>query len=396
MPHQSTPLPPRHLIFLRDVLILTFSAFGGPQAHIGLMLQMLVNERRYLSEEELIELTGLCQILPGPTSTQIITAIGYKRGGVILALLTLAIWVLPAALIMTCVALFFTFFETQSISIDFLKYLQPVAIGFIAFAGYQIGSKVIKTSTSIVLLIIAALITVFVRSPWVFPIILIIGGIVTNFTNKEKAAKAATRPKINWLSLILFFAIFILVGTFGELTKYKPLVLFENFYRFGSLIFGGGQVLVPMMHEQFVTHKDYMTSQEFLSGFGIVQALPGPVFSFATFTGGLALKDMGTTYQLLGCLIGTVGIFLPGTLLIFFVYPFWEYIKRYTVVKRSLEGVNAVAVGLVVAAAIILFRAFDNLQEALAYKKLMKSIGFNDAFIAFYRQGERISLKISK
>jgi len=341
------------------VLTLTFSAFGGPQAHVALMLKMLVEDRRYLSAEEFIELNALCQMLPGPTSTQTITAIGFKRGGALLALITLFTWILPAALIMTILAFAFSFFKTQAISTDFLKYIQPMAVGFIAYAGYRISSTVIKSKIGWGLLIFSTVITYLVQKPFIFPAVLIFGGIVTNFTSKEKANFRVTRPQFKWFTLILFFGILFIAAALGGATHLKPVILFENFYRFGSLVFGGGQVLIPMMYEQFVNHKEFLTSEEFLSGYGIVQALPGPVFSFATFMGGLALADQGTGQLILGCLIGTIGIFLPGTLLIFFVYPFWEYLKKYVVFKRSLEGINAAASGLVVAAAIILFLAIE-------------------------------------
>lgn len=349
----------RHLVFLKDVLILTFSAFGGPQVHIALMLQMLVTKRKYLTEEEFIELNALCQMLPGPTSTQTITAIGFKRGGALLALLTLFIWALPAVTIMSAISFGYTYFKAQSISTEFLKYIQPMAVGFIGFAGYKIGKAVIKSPTGYIILILSTIITLLFQYPWVFPILLVLGGLITNFTSNEKPNFRFSKPNYKWYILIIFIGFFLLAAILGAITKSKPIILFENFYRFGSLIFGGGQVLIPMMYEQFVQHKQYLTSEEFLSGFGIVQGIPGPVFSFSSFAGGMALANQGLWYQLLGCVIGAVGIFLPGTLLIFFVYPFWEYLKKYTFIKRSLEGVNAAATGLVVAAAIILFSALN-------------------------------------
>lgn len=350
---------PRHIVFLKDVMTLTFSAFGGPQAHIALMLQILVRNRKYLTEAEFIELNALCQMLPGPTSTQTITAIGYKKGGAILALLTLVVWVLPAGLIMTFVSLFFTYFKDNDISFSLMKFIPPLAVGFVVYASYRITKVVVKDWVGILLVITSANLTLFYPTPWMFPITLVIGGIVTNFTSKEKPAFRFSKPRFNWGPLIIFGSIFVLAAALGGITKSKPIILFENFYRFGSLIFGGGQVLIPMMYEQFVSYKEYLTSDEFLSGFGIVQSLPGPVFSFATFTGGMAMAGEGTARQLLGCLVGTIGIFLPGTLLIFFVYPFWEYLKKYTLVKKSLEGVNATASGLVVAAAIILIMQLE-------------------------------------
>jgi chromate transporter len=131
----------------------------------------------------------------------------------------------------------------------------------------------------------------------------------------------------------------------------------------GSLVFGGGQVLMPMMYEQFSVRPEvkmkndppsarnqiYIRKEDMVTGMGIVRAMPGPVFSVASFAGGMALKDMGPSMQLLGCLIGTVGIFLPSALMVLFFFPVWNYLKKYAVVYRSLEGINAAVVGIMIA-----------------------------------------------
>ena len=124
----------RHYIFLRDVFLFALSAFGGPQAHFALMFDVFVHKRRYLTEEELIELNALCQILPGPTSTQTVTAIGFKIGGPLLAFFTLLIWILPAVTLMTVAAVFLAQAKAQTVSLDFTRFIQPMAVGFVAFA----------------------------------------------------------------------------------------------------------------------------------------------------------------------------------------------------------------------------------------------------------------------
>ena len=121
-------------------------------------------------------------------------------------------------------------------------------------------------------------------------------------------------------------------------------------------MFGGGQVLTPMLYNEFVAFKHYLSREEFLSGLGLVQAVPGPVFSLASYIGVLSMRNEGISGQLWGSFVATAGIFLPGTFLIFFVYQFWEQLKRYRVVRASLEGINAASTGLTAAAAIILFQ----------------------------------------
>jgi chromate transporter len=127
--------------------------------------------------------------------------------------------------------------------------------------------------------------------------------------------------------------------------------------RFGqNLLFGGGFVLIPLMFNQFVEIKQYLTANEFLAGVGLVQAMPGPVFSIATYCNAMALKEFGLGGQLIGAIIGTIAIFLPGALLIFFVYPIWNKIKNFTPIKNAIEGINAASAGLVIASAYLLFK----------------------------------------
>ncbi|MEO7766936.1 MAG: chromate transporter, partial [Ferruginibacter sp.] len=197
----------------------------------------------------------------------------------------------------------------------------------------------------------------------------------TNFSSKRIPEKEKIKPRqIRWTNIWLFVLVFVVAGIFSETARKqdwphrRAYNLFENFYRFGSFVFGGGDVLIPMMLDQYVARpsaaKFIDTKQniiriersEILTGAGIVRAIPGPVFSIASFTGGIALKGEGKLQQLLGCIIGSVAIFLPSALLIFFFFPVWQYFKKFVVVYRALEGINAVVVGLMWAATLYLLR----------------------------------------
>ena len=131
----------RYYIFLRDVLLLAVSAFGGPQAHIAMFIKILVKKRAYVTEEELLELNALCQILPGPTSTQTVTAIGFRIGGPNLAYLTLLVWMLPAVTIMTTAAILLGQYQANNLDLAFTKFIQPMAVGFVSFGAFTIASK---------------------------------------------------------------------------------------------------------------------------------------------------------------------------------------------------------------------------------------------------------------
>lgn len=347
----------RNIIFLRDVLWLALTAFGGPQAHIALFFERLVHKRGYLTESELIELNALCQILPGPTSTQTITAIGFRRGGPNLAYLTLLIWMLPAVSIMILAALVLSMLPAEQLR--FARYIQPVAIGFVAFAGYRISVKVVTTKTGFILMTLSAVVCYLLRSPFIFPLILISSGMLTAFKFQKQPKEDKERITIQWSNFILWASFFIGIAVLGALTRERPILLLENFYRNGSLIFGGGQVLIPLLYTEFVEFKAYLSSSEFLTGLAIGQSLPGPVFSFSAYIGTLSMRGEGTFMQLLGGLFSAIGIFLPGTFLIFFVIRFWDQLKRFRVVRASLEGINAASAGMVIAAAVILFEPLD-------------------------------------
>jgi chromate transporter len=257
---------------------------------------------------------------------------------------------------MIILALGFTFVGSQSIFIDMTHYIQPMAVGFIAYAGFKISRAVIDSKSGILVMILSAVLAYTYASPVLFPILIIMGGLITALKFKKQPRVEKTEPlKIKWDGFILWAGILIVAGALATFTNLLPLKLFENFYRNGSLIFGGGQVLIPLLYTEFVEFKDFLSSSEFLSGYAFAQAVPGPVFSFSAFIGALSMSDYGTLGKILGGLIAATGIFLPGTFLIFFVYRFWDGLKRYRIVRASLEGITAASSGMVVAAAILLF-----------------------------------------
>jgi chromate transporter len=346
----------RYIIFLKDVLILSLTTFGGPQVHLAMLYERFVKKRRYITENELLELNALGQILPGPTSTQTITAVAFKIGGPNLAYLTLLVWVLPAVSLMTAVGMIMFYLEQRHLSLRFARFIQPMAVGFLIVAGYRIGQKVIKNQVSLALAVTAAFVAYVFRSPYMTPVVIILGGLTTALTY-EKQDKMEKQPlRIEWSNFLLWLGVLVGAAGLGAVTQSLPVRLFENFYRNGSLVFGGGQVLTPMLYNEFVAFKHYLTREEFLSGLGLVQAVPGPVFAFASYIGAMSMRDAGLMGQFWGSFVSTAGIFLPGTFLIFFVYRFWEQLKRYRVVRASLEGINAASTGLTAAAAIALFQ----------------------------------------
>ncbi len=356
----------RRVVFLLDVLKLTLTAFGGPQVHYTQFQKNLVKKKQYLSDSELKELNSFCSMLPGPTSTQTITTIGYKIGGPSLAFLTLLIWSLPACLMMGSIAFLLCNLSMNSPKLEFLKYLQPMASGFIIYAAYRFIQMFISRKYHWFVLIFTAMIAIRFQlsSPYIIPVTLLLGGLISSYINTRGVVK---KPKpitnIHWDNLILFFSIFAAVAIIGVTSQNRFFLLLENNYRYGSIVFGGGNVLIPLMFNQFVEFRHYMEASEFLAGVGFLQAMPGPVFSIASYAGVMSMKDFGFWGQISGFIAGTAGIFLPGILLIFFVYPIWNQLKDFAPVRNAIEGINAASAGLVIASAYLLFLPVEVNEE---------------------------------
>jgi chromate transporter len=358
----------RQLLFLRDVIFYTFTAFGGPQAHIAILMREFVEKRRYVTESELMELNALSQLLPGPSSTQTLVGIAWKVGGLRLALITFLIWILPSATIMCMAAISYKLFANRAKFTEILRFVQPIAVGIVAYATYTFADKFLKTKVSTMLAVGSLIATLILQNAYAFPLLILLGGIISSALETQpqenelriKLFANVNRNKVAYfIGILLFFA--ALGAVVNQTSPFSlPIRLFENFYRNGILIFGGGQVLVPLMYTEFVEVKHYLTNSEFLSGFALQQALPGPTFSFTSFLGGISMgnKGSGIFGQVAGSLVAVIGINTPGLILILFIVPFWNDLKKITRIKNSLSGINAVAVGFMATALILLIRPF--------------------------------------
>lgn len=351
----------RYYVFLKDILTLSLTAFGGPQAFLAMLLERMVKKRGYIKEEELWELNALCNMLPGPSSTQLVSAIGFRVGGPNLAYLALFVWILPATLLMVGAAFLIDFLQENTPgTLKFARFIQPMAIGFIIFASQKTISKMVKTTEAMILMLISAFVSFFYSSPYIFPIMLTLGGLSTSIKYKNQPKAEEEKPlKIKWSNFYLWIGVLIVAALSGAITKYQPILLFENFYRNGSLIFGGGQVLVPYLYTEFVDFKHFLNSEEFLTGYAISQGIPGPTFSIASYIGALSMREFGISGFIVGGLIGAAGIFLPGIFMIFFVIRFWDQLKLYRPVRAALEGINSVSCGMLIAAAYLLFEPLE-------------------------------------
>lgn len=369
----------RHIPFLKAVFFHSITGFGGPQGHYGMMLKTFVQQRRDVTERELMEYNSFCQLLPGASSTQVLTLIGFKRGGIPLAVLTLLIWIMPACIMMSAFSFLLHYLGPDSPEDNIFKFILPMAVGFLAYASTKSFMIAVNNPITRGIFVVSSIATYLLfKSPWIFPLLIVLGGMATNLSDRRIPQKGEPPKKIKWGNIWLFAIVFFAAGLLSELARKNDWPnrsaynLFENTYRFGSLVFGGGQVLIPMMYEQYVERPTSPVVQkknrdktqnvisidreDFYIGAGIVRAIPGPVFSIAAFTGGMALKYKGPSWQLLGCIIGTVAIFLPSALLVLFFFPVWHNLKKYAVVYRALEGINAVVVGIMVASTLYMMK----------------------------------------
>ena len=350
--------------FALDALLYTFSAFGGPQAHLAYMLRQFVQKRKYLTENELIELNALAQVLPGPSSSQTLAGLAFKIGGLYYAIFIYLIWILPSAILMCLTAVFYKSIAFSLNGTNLLLYVESMAVGFVAYAAFMLVKISTKSVLFFTLATLSLLVTILANSPYVFPAMIFVGGFTASVFKagkEEKKISTSLLANVNRLKVFYFIGIFLVFALMGAVINRTsafslPIRLFQNFYRNGVFIYGGGQVLVPFMYTEFVSLKGYLSSVEFLSGYALQQAIPGPTFSFTSFVGAMSMSNAGysTWGQVAGSLLAVIGINAPGLILMLFIVPFWEELKKITHIKNSLTGINAVSVGFILAALYLL------------------------------------------
>jgi chromate transporter len=389
----------KHISFLKTVFFYTLTAFGGPQGHLGMLQKTFVEKGNYLTQEELLDYYSFCQLLPGASSTQLLGCIGYKRGGIFLSIFTLIIWIFPASIIMCMIGLFLSDTTKDTIQVaQLLEFIKPMTLGFLFYSVWQTQkSALINPITYIIFFISLFICILFFKIPWVFPFMIIAAGFITNISKKRitKPNYKNQKRNIRFFPIVVFLIVFLIAGFLSEKARQeewknrKTYNLFENFYRFGSIVFGGGDVLFPMMLDQYVARPtDKKTIQnnpnlikinkeDLLVGFGIVRAIPGPVFSVGSYTGVMALKGERKETKIKGSVIGTISLFLPGILLMLFFFPLFQQYRENIFVHRAMEGIHAVIVALMLGAAYYLVSdyAFTN-QEQLIKELLVVLITF--------------------
>lgn len=352
----------RHWTFLKSVFWLGCTAFGGPQLHLPQFKKRLVDKQRFIEEEDLIEINAFCSVLPGPSTTQTIIAVGHKVGGGKLAFLALLAWALPGAVLMSIIAL-----SPRFLGFNQLRFLQPMVSAFLIYAIFTMARWIKPSPMNYGIAATAGVLGYFIQTPWFFPIgVLTAGYLSSRYNQRSPLPKPEDEKPIVWRNLVIFLVIFAAVGIGGILlalydSPYAlPVRLFENTYRISVFSFGGGNVLAAMGIEQYVLHKPRMSMEEFNTGMGLLQALPGPNFNLAVYLNAIAMKNGGFGFagQLLGCFLGMVAVFLPGTMAVLFAFPLWGRLKNIEGFRKSIDGIFAVSVGFILTATLILNQYF--------------------------------------
>ena len=338
--------------FLLDVLWCSLSSFGGPEAHYGIFSQILVQKKKYISEETLAELIGVFSLVPGPSSTQTIMAIGYLVGGKWLALLTFMVWALPAIVIMMLVGVFFSFFQAQPIVGQLLTILPSIAVAFIFFAGWSLSKKVLNAIEPVILFIVVGVLGFWLMplSIWTVPALLVLSGLAMVLRHPAKPSASLSFKTISWVSFLLLLGIALSNEILIVWLSGPWFTLFYSFYRYGYSVIGGGQIVIPLMIQDLVTQQSLISLPTFLSGYTIDQVIPGPLFSFAAFVGTQILA--GDPLAWLGGLLSGFSIFIPGILLVYVVMPLWKSFQTIPWMKVFLRGIRIAAASLIVVTAI--------------------------------------------
>jgi chromate transporter len=352
-------------------------AFGGPQAHVAILHDHLVVQRGWFDEETFGELFAIGQGLPGPTSTQLVISAALSRAGPLGGLMAFFLWNIPGLVVLTACGVVLDAFVDPNDPPFYLVGLPPAAISLVFKAFYGMGMYL--DTLGICLALMSCMVTILINgdenisstsSQFVFPVLLAIGGIIALLDSKRKnplgqygspsrgwdAESDATMKRIGiplWVgaSILFFWAtILTLAICLVDVANIENVYLqiFETMYRVGSIIYGGGQVVLPLLQDEVV--PAWMTKDQFLQGLGLAQSMPGPLFNFSAY--------LGAVYKgVSGAMVAWSGLFGPGVLLIFAVVPFWARLRHIQWFKVVLKGVNAAAIGLVGAACIILWEA---------------------------------------
>ena len=330
---------------------LGLTSFGGPVAHLGYFHEEYVRKRKWLDEQRYADLVALCQFLPGPASSQVGIAVGIGRAGLPGAIAAWLGFTLPSAIALVIFA--FALARAGVTDAGWLHGLKLAAVAVVATAVWGMARSLAPDRERATLAIAAAIAALAAPTAWMQVAIIVAAGLV-GWRLIPASAGAATphepvriSRRLGVISLAVFFALLIALPLARQLSPSTTLAVFDSFYRSGSLVFGGGHVVLPLLQAEVVP-PGWVTEQEFLAGYGAAQAVPGPLFTFAAYLG--AVMRPPAPRGVAGAALALVAVFLPSFLLVVGALPFWDEIRTRTGFQAALRGINAGVVGILLAA----------------------------------------------
>jgi chromate transporter len=332
-------------------LKLGLTSFGGPIAHLGYFREEFVVRRKWLEDRVYADLVALCQFTPGPASSKVGIGIGLAKAGLPGALGAWMAFTLPSALALLLFAYGIETFASD-MNAGWLHGLKVVAVAVVAQAVWGMSRNLCPDAPRFTLAVVASIITMIWPTSVGQVTAIAVGAIAGCTLLKSQASESDVSMGISLgkgagaFSLVLFFALLVGLPLAVALYPGQSLALFDSFYRAGSLVFGGGHVVLPLLQSEVVP-PGWVSNDIFLAGYGAAQAVPGPLFTFAAYLGAM-MSPEPNGWQ--GALLCIAAIFLPGFLLTVGVLPFWDDLRRYAAVRSALTGVNAAVVGLLIAA----------------------------------------------
>ncbi|WP_228547496.1 chromate efflux transporter [Filobacillus milosensis] len=332
------------ILFVATRLGLT--SFGGPVAHLAYFQEEYIKRKKWLDDKTYADLIALCQFLPGPASSQVGISIGMLRGGIIGGILAWIGFTLPSVIALILFAMFIV--QADVTDSTFIAALKVVAVAVVAHAILNMGKKLTPDLPRIAFAISAAAVLLLFPFASTQIIVIILAASAGYIAFKHKELDTQTSLTLNLsktvgiFSISLFFILLVALPVISRTVDHVYIHLFDIFYRVGSLVFGGGHVVLPLLERELVP-SGFLSEEMFLAGYGAAQAIPGPLFTFSSYLGQVAAA-------LPGAVIATLGIFLPSFLLLVGILPFWKSISQFKAVRAALIGVNAAVVGILVAA----------------------------------------------
>ncbi|MBZ5202427.1 chromate efflux transporter [Planomicrobium chinense] len=333
-----------YLEILKASTKLGLTSFGGPTAHLGYFREEYVVKRKWLDDKAYADLVALCQFLPGPASSQVGISVGMLRGGIFGGFLSWFGFTMPSVILLVLFALLVT---NGSFDSGWIQGLKIVAVAVVAHALMGMGKSLAPDKPRIAIAVGAAAAILLMPTAWAQIGVIVLTGIIGYFLYRNAEAPEAVKLALTFGKKTGFAAWAIFAGLLIGLPLLRPVIessyyaIFDIFYRVGSIVFGGGHVVLPMLEREVV--PGWMSADLFISGYGAAQAVPGPLFTLSGYLGQL----MGSG---LGVVLAVVAMFLPSFLLVIGTLPFWSIIRTKSGVQAALKGVNAGVVGILLAA----------------------------------------------